>query len=98
MSLTFISTFLWLADYCFSGGKISGGICSVSGVLLITPFLPIIFNKFNRFQQQAETETETETGQSREDKRDYQRVRAQSTQYEVNESLIKEKTRRFTIG
>lgn len=94
MSLTVISTFLWLADYCFSGGKISGGICSVSGVLLITPFLPIIFNKFNRFQQQAET------GQSgaREDKRDYQRVRAQSTQYEVNESLIKEKTRRFTIG
>jgi len=75
-------------------GKISGGICSVSGVLLITPFLPIIFNKFNRFQQQAETGPSS----AREDKCDYQRVRAHSTQYEVNESLIKEKTRRFTIG
>ncbi|KAL9971258.1 hypothetical protein ACROYT_G023764 [Oculina patagonica] len=32
-------------------GKIVGGACSISGVVLITPLLPIIFNKFNRFQK-----------------------------------------------
>ena len=74
----------------------AGGICSVSGVLLITPFLPIIVNKFNRFQQQAELETNP-TG-AKQGTRDHLRGRAYSTQYEANESLIKEKTRRFTVG
>ena len=33
-----------------TAGKIVGGACSLSGVVLITPLLPIIFNKFSRFQ------------------------------------------------
>ena len=74
----------------------AGGICSVSGVLLITPFLPIIVNKFNRFQQQAELEINPTV--AKQGKRDHPRGRAYSTQYEGNESLIKEKTRRFTVG
>ena len=72
----------------------AGGICSVSGVLLITPFLPIIVNKFNRFQQQAETNLTA----AKQSTRDHPRGRAYSAQYEGNESLIKEKTRRFTVG
>ena len=73
----------------------------MSGVLLITPFLPIIFNKFNRFQQEAETSqgaNKQRQGANKQRTRDYPRGRAFSTQYEANESLIKEKTRRFTIG
>lgn len=38
-------------------GKIVGGVCSVSGVVLITPLLPIIFNRFDRFQKLADNET-----------------------------------------
>ena len=34
-----------------AAGKILGGVCSVSGVILITPLLPIIYNKFDRFQK-----------------------------------------------
>jgi len=34
-----------------TAGKIVGGACSLSGVILITPLLPIIFNKFSRFQK-----------------------------------------------
>ncbi len=93
-SLPVIYSLFWLSDCCFAGGKIAGSLCSVSGVLLITPFLPIIFDKFNRFQLQEET-SPTAKGQ---DTRDQQRPRAYSTPYEINESLVKKKTRRYTIG
>ena len=34
-----------------AGGKILGGLCTISGVIFITPLLPIIYNKFVRFQK-----------------------------------------------
>lgn len=73
------------------GGKITGGICSVSGVLLITPFLPIIFNKFNRFQQ-----LENEVRENKDSELQLRSKRVY-TQYEINKNLIQDKKRRFTM-
>ncbi|XP_068753497.1 potassium voltage-gated channel subfamily A member 2-like isoform X1 [Montipora capricornis] len=38
-------------------GKLVGGICCLSGVFLITPLLPIIYNKFDRFQRLEQNKT-----------------------------------------
>lgn len=81
------------------GGKITGGVCSVSGALLITPFLPIIFEKFNRYQQQEEFKPKS----TELDLRDRQRKRAYTVDYtthaqsHVNELLTRKRQRRFTI-
>ena len=69
-----------------------GGVCSVSGVLLITPFLPIIFNKFNRFQE-LEKESTLKMGNDKSYQPD---IRIQ-TQYEVNQSFMEKRKRRFTM-
>ena len=53
--LSFPSTLISL-----TAGKIVGGACSLSGVVLITPLLPIIFNKFSRFQKLEESKQITQ--------------------------------------
>jgi len=73
------------------GGKIAGGVCSVSGVLLITPFLPIIFNKFERFQQLEKESREIKVEKNHQP---YQRV---YTQYEVNKVYLRQRKRRYTM-
>lgn len=81
------------------GGKITGGVCSVSGALLITPFLPIIFEKFNRYQQQEEFKPKS----NGYDMREKQRKRAYTVDYttheqcQVNEPLVRKRQRRFTV-
>ncbi|XP_073254148.1 shaker-related potassium channel tsha2-like isoform X2 [Porites lutea] len=71
------------------GGKITGGMCSVSGVLLITPFLPIIFNKFNRFQ-----ELEKECSTAAKNNKSHPPITTVYTQYEINDKYLKRKIRR----
>lgn len=73
----------------FSGGKITGGMCSVSGVLLITPFLPIIFNKFNRFQ-----ELEKESSTAAKNKKSHPPITTAYTQYEINDKYLERRIRR----
>ena len=48
----------------FTAGKLVGGACSISGVVLITPLLPIIFNKFNRFQKLEDSKKLAQCGPS----------------------------------
>jgi len=38
------------------GGKISGALCVIFGVIIVTPLLPIIGSKFNRIQEKAKVE------------------------------------------
>lgn len=71
----------------------------MSGALLITPFLPIIFEKFNRYQQQEEFKPKS----NGYDMREKQRKRAYTVdyttheQYQVNEPLVRKRQRRFTV-
>lgn len=71
----------------------------MSGALLITPFLPIIFEKFNRYQQQEEFKPKS----NGYDMREKQRKRAYTVDYttheqcQVNEPLVRKRQRRFTV-
>lgn len=39
-----------------TGGKISGALCVISGIIIITPLLPIIESKFSSIQEKAKLE------------------------------------------
>ena len=39
-----------------TGGKISGALCVISGIIIITPLLPIIGSKFSSLQEKAKLE------------------------------------------